>query len=90
MDFMDVMNNIDKIKEFGFTKYCNCYNYPNNKINAECYDTVLEAVKAHEFRPNTYDKYESRLVYLNRLLPEFMQRLIINNAFNKPVNITNK
>lgn len=72
-----------------FKKYCNCYSYPNKKITAECYDTVLEAIKAHEIKPDTYDKYESRLIYMNKFYPEFIQKIIINNEFRKPVNITN-
>jgi hypothetical protein len=88
---MDFVHKIDKTKEFGFIKYCNCYSYsyPSEKIKAECYDTVLEAIKSHKTKSKN-DLYESRLVYMNRLYPEFIQKIIINNEFRKPVSIIDK
>jgi len=65
-------------------KYCNCYNPPNGKISAECYNTVLEAIYTHESRPDD-NRVDSRLVIIKKFWPQFIQKIIIQNAFRKPV-----
>lgn len=71
-----------------FDKYCNCYSIPYGNINVECYDTVLEAIKKHENRP--YDqRVDSRLVIMKKFWPQFIQKIIVQNQFIKPVVIMN-
>lgn len=74
-------------KPFDIYKYCNCYNYKNyGSIEVECFDTVLEAVKSFEEREDkTIPAYESKLLYVNKLFPEFVNKMIIQNAFRKNV-----
>ena len=71
-----------------FYKYCNCYN--NNEINAECYDTVLEAIYTHEERDKLNTSSDSRLVILNKYYPEFLQKKFIQWEFSKFTNICSK
>ena len=85
-----IKNKIYNLKQFDFEKYCNCYNDPYRKITAECYDTVLEAIHAHETKPDRDHIYGSRLVIVNKFLPEFMHKLFIQNEFRKPVIIIDK
>lgn len=65
-----------------FYKYCNCYNN-DNKINVECYDTVLEAIYTHEERDKLKTSSDSRLVILNKYYPEYLQKKIIQWQFSK-------
>ena len=67
-----------------FNKYCNCYSKPYDKIPAECYDTILEAILTHESRPHD-KRVDSRLVVIKKFWPQFIQKIIIQNAFRKPV-----
>jgi hypothetical protein len=67
-----------------FNKYCNCYSQPYGKISVECYDTILEAIHKHESRPD--DKsVDSRLVIMKKFWPQFIQKIIVQNEFRKPV-----
>ena len=75
-------------KPFDIYKYCNCYNFNNyGRIEVECFDTVLEAVKSFEEREDKSisPAYESRLLYVNRLFPEFVNKMLIQNEFRKNV-----
>lgn len=67
-----------------FNKYCNCYSLAYGKINVECYTTVLEAINKHELRPDDY-RVDSRLVIMNKYWPQFIQKIIIQYEFRKPV-----
>lgn len=67
-----------------FNKYCNCYNVPNDTIWVECYDTALAAINKHESRTVDY-RVDSRLLIINKLWPQFIQKIIIQNEFRKPV-----
>ena len=67
-----------------FNKYCNCYSMPYGNINLECYDTVIEAINTHERQPDD-NRVDSRLVIMKRFWPVFIQKIIIQNIFRKPV-----
>jgi len=56
---------------------------------AECYDTVLEAINTHESRPDD-KRIDSRLVIMKKFWPQFIQKIIVQNAFRKPVVFTPK
>ena len=73
-------------KDFDFNKYCNCYSMLG-RINVECYDTILEANKKYETRTNDKKNLESRLIIMKKFWPEFMQGIIVQNEFRKPVVI---
>jgi hypothetical protein len=73
---------MDKLEKLN--KYCNCYSPPYGKITAECYDTVMEAINTHEARPDD-NGVDSRLVIMKRFWPQFIQKIIVQNAFRKPV-----
>lgn len=66
-------------------KYCNCYSRPYGAIQVECYDTVLEAIHKHENRQDDDRGLDSRLVMMNKFWPQFIQKLIVQNEFRKPV-----
>ena len=70
---------------FDFNKYCNCYSMLGT-INVECYDTALEAIKKFETRKND-TSLESRLIIMKTFWPRFIQRIIVQNEFRKPVVI---
>ena len=72
-----------------FDKYCNCYSMPYGKINVECYDTVLEAIKKHENRSDD-QRVDSRLIIMKKFWPQFIQKIIVQNEFRKPVVILPK
>ncbi len=65
-----------------FYKYCNCYN-SYNKINAECFDTVEDAIESYN-NIDKSNKIESKLVLVNKYYPLFLQKKIIQIAFIKP------
>lgn len=67
-----------------FTKYCNCYNIPYGDINVECYNTELEAINKYEFHPDD-NRSDSRLVIMKKFWPQFIQKIIVQNEFRKPV-----
>lgn len=67
-----------------FNKYCNCYNIPYGNINVQCYNTVLEVINKHKLRPDD-NKVDSRLIIMKQFWPQFIQKIIIQNAFRKPV-----
>ena len=67
-----------------FNKYCNCYSMPYGKIQVECYDTVLEAIKKFESRSKDL-RVDSRLVIMKKFWPQFIQRILVQNEFRKPV-----
>lgn len=67
-----------------FNKYCNCYSSLNGKISVECYDTLFEAINKDDYESEDI-RVESRLVIMNKFLPKFIQKIMINNAFSKPV-----
>jgi len=73
---------MDKLEKLN--KYCNCYNPPYGKISVECYDTVLEAINTHEARPDD-KRVDSRLVIMKKFWPQFIQKIIVQNEFRKPV-----
>ena len=84
------MDTLDRYITF-FSKnskhYCNCYRYPNDKIEVKCYDTMLEAI-------NTYEKSvnmpEPRMVVINKFIPNFMINNIINKQFNLKIQFEDK
>mgnify|MGYP003337371212 CR=1 FL=1 len=71
-----------------FTKYCNCYSMPRGNIEVQCFDKVLEAIHEFESRPHQ-PRIESRLLYIKKFWPEFIQKIIIRNAFSKNVVFVN-
>lgn len=77
-----------------FNKYCNCYSMPYGNINVECYNNVLEAIIKHETLIEDFNDFknlciDSRLVVMKKFWPQFIQKIIVNNAFQKPVVIRN-
>lgn len=73
------------IENIDFNKYCNCYSMPPyGKIQVECYDTVLEAINRHKSRSEDL-RVDSRLVIMKKFWPEFMQRILVQTEFTKPV-----
>jgi|LakMenEpi03Aug12_release.lakeMendotaPanAssembly.Ray.scaffolds.fasta_scaffold636874_2 hypothetical protein len=77
------------IANIDFNKYCNCYSIAYGTIDVECYDTILEAINKHESRTDDY-RVDSRLVNMNKFWPQFIQKIIVQNEFRKPVVFQSK
>jgi len=71
-------------RDIDFNKYCNCYNN-RNKIDVQCYDYMFEAVQ----KVNEYHG-DSRLVVMKKYYPTFIQKMLVQYAFIKPVEFTSK
>lgn len=73
------------IKKWSIYKYCNCYNFNWGKIETECFDTLDDANKSYHERDKTITNYDSKLIYVNKFLPDVINKFLIQNAFRKPV-----
>ena len=71
--------------DFTITKWCNCFRNANSPIIVKCYDYDIEAINA--FKKDKADMVytESRLVELYKFLPEFINNIIVKNAFRPNV-----
>jgi hypothetical protein len=84
------MDTLDRYITF-FSKiskqYCNCYRYPNEKIEVKCYDTMLEAINTDE---KSVNMPESRMIGINLFIPKFIINEIINKQFNLKIDYVNQ
>jgi hypothetical protein len=68
-------------------QYCNCYRYSNDKIEVKCYDTMLEAINTDA---KSVNMPESKMVVINKFIPNFMINDIINKQFNLKIDYVNQ
>jgi len=66
--------------------YCNCYSFNHQtRIKAICFDNIEDANKSHNVIKEKLKNYESQLIRINNFFPNFINNLIIQNEFRKPV-----